>query len=101
MGRVTYEWVVEEVDEHGDIQDTDCWDTAADALRAMQHSPEDGLHYEWGLVRDTWDAADPCDLVLRQWAYVTDDSLPHTMDEGATVPKRFHAELSTALRKAA
>ena len=97
---VTYEWVIEEVDAFGDIHDVNHADTAAEAMKQMQFATEAGNHYEWGLVRDTWEADDPesMTLALRQWAYVENGALPEYFDEGARVPARFHAELTKAMK---
>ena len=94
---VIYEWLIEQVDEHGDIQDVDHRDTAAEMFAAMRRNePDPGMHYEFGLVRDQYHHDDPGELVLRQWAYVEGGVLPAEMDEGAKVPKRLADEFARA-----
>ena len=46
-GKVFYEWVIEQVDDHGDIQDVSHWDSFAQAMTA----------------RDSWLTTEGCDCV--------------------------------------
>lgn len=96
---ILYEWVIEAVDEHGDIQDVDHADTFAEALRAaatMKHAH--GMEVEIALVRERWDGPkDSENLENRQWAYLGQgDVLPAKFDGGAAVPPRFRTEVERA-----
>jgi len=81
---INYEWDVETVDEHGDIQD-------------HQHGDLDYLLSVFGfeilsgegstrlvLIRNKENDSDG--LTNRQWAYVENSQLPETFDGGATIP---------------
>ena len=90
-GKVFYEWVVEEVDQYGDIQDVSHWDTFEEAVS----------------VRDQWLRTQGCDNVeiasvrgvgdednglhYRGYAYVNLDSM--TIESkyccGSKVPKQI------------
>ncbi len=90
--KVTHEWLVESVDQYGDIQDTNCYPTLADAIRTTKGADfSDGSYYRLGLVRDE---GNEVDLVLdRQWAYFQKDgTLPESYSDGAIIPKKFRAE---------
>jgi hypothetical protein len=100
---VSYEWIVEQVDEHGDIVDTDAHTKAADALAAAdrweaQQPP--GHSIAIGLTRNTGDA--DSGLTGRSWAYITDGKLAERFTQGdadGIVPKRYHDELARAWPK--
>jgi hypothetical protein len=95
---VQYEWIVEQLDEHGDIYDTSAFDTARAALQYMRRNRlEDGGAYHYGLCRDS-----PYPRSSRSWAYVENGELPACFtdacdSEECAVPKRFRAELAQAL----
>jgi hypothetical protein len=108
----SYEWVIETctADEHEDIIDL----SHATALR--EYDPQElrdalaNIRYEepghgklftrLALMRDTGNQV--AGLVDRQYAYVDDEAcLPHKFDGGATVPKRFMAELYKATKASA
>jgi hypothetical protein len=96
---VRFEWVIETLDEHGDIEDVNHSDT-------FPGFPEDGLNI--GLVRDVyeWPENDPerkCDpdLASRSWAYIVDGKLPESFEyagggHAAKVPVKFHDEVAKA-----
>lgn len=87
----TYEWVVESIDEHGDVQDLDFWDTYAEARRAAA-GPGPGIaRVEVGLVRSVW--RDDGELLRRGYAYLDEGELPEAFDDGARVPQRFRKEV--------
>lgn len=46
-GKVFYEWVVEEVDQHGDIQDVSHWDTFEEAVSVRDQWLSTHL-WQWG-----------------------------------------------------
>jgi hypothetical protein len=96
MANTTYEWDIESVDEHGDIQGHHFFDKCP-GIPADDYD-DDGLTPALVLVRDTWDEGG---LTDRYWAYVADGKLPEYFldaynNEGPRVPKRFHAELRRA-----
>jgi hypothetical protein len=78
----SYEWDIEETDEHGDIIDHNHAPTLKDL-------PEVGG--DLVLVRDGDDG--------RTWAYVSHNTLPIYFEDsygriGSKVPKKFHMELA-------
>ena len=87
--RVFYEWAVEQVDEHDDIQDVNHYDTLAETGYPALYDGERLV-----LIRDVmvWN-----DLYDRQWAYVENHMLPRDFDAGAKVPQTFHRELARRL----
>jgi hypothetical protein len=100
-----YEWDVEEVttlenDNHskGDIQEHYFQTSAADCVDHCKQQPSNGCHWEICIVLDTHDS--------RSWAYVDMDAmtLPEWFEDAAgrntrKVPKRFHDELSKAIKR--
>jgi len=93
-----YEWDVETVDEHGDIEDHNhsdeinrhCVDAAIDETGRTRLV----------LVRDEFNKDD--ELIDRQWAYVVDGTLPEYFEDAyqrpmSKVPQRYHRELAEAL----
>jgi hypothetical protein len=98
--RIFYEWDIEEVDEHGDIQDHNF----SDKCPGIPTDPK----YQLVLVRnEVKGLADDFDgtasINRRAWAYVycrdadcNDRLLPTYFDDHHKVPKRFHAELTKA-----
>jgi hypothetical protein len=102
---VTYEWVIETVENGGDIVDH----YHADKLASLEHVAltryvEPGEHLELTLVRSEWMPMKPSESIFgtdktladRQWAYVKDGELPTKFNEmnGFDVPKRFLAEFA-------
>ena len=89
---VYYEWDVEEVDQHGDIQDHNHSETYAEAKKFYAMPPGNpGMTSRIVLVRDD----DKC----RAWAYMENGTLPEHFEDAngvevAKVPKRFHDEVS-------
>lgn len=89
---LVYEWDIETLDEHGDIQDH----AFAECLSNLR-PPEDNQRLV--LVRDIieTDKDDPNpfgSVVCRDWAYVKDGALPvYFEDTDRKVPGRFHTEL--------
>jgi hypothetical protein len=90
--KVAHEWLVESVDQYGDIHDTNCYPTLADAIRTTagaDHS--DGGYYRLGLVRDEGNEVDM--LIDRQWAYFQQDgTLPESYNDGAIIPLKRRYE---------
>lgn len=79
--RVSYEWTAEEVDENGDIVDSDF----AEKLRDLDTSGR-----RVALVRQLGNSHDG--VTHREWAYPEDGKLPEEFSAGAAVPKRFLQE---------
>lgn len=87
MKLVAYEWIVEEIDQYGDILDINYFDTHEKAFQMIAREPPDSLnHYDIGVVRDRFHPEDPNELVDRQWAYLDNGKLPTHFDGGALVP---------------
>ena len=87
-----YEWVVEHIDEHGDIVDVFHGDKLAAVLPWVGEAPS-GCRSDIGLVRDEVDSRGK---LYRSWAYVDADGLAEEFDNGRRVPKRFLAEWASA-----
>lgn len=93
---IGYEWLVEEIDDVGDIVDIHHFDTCAEARAFMAKYPATaGHHYDYGVVRHHEDYSGWAD---DSYAYVDDNALPekfHDESNGLTVkvPARFHKEL--------
>lgn len=89
--RIQYEWVIETVDEFGDIQDVNHSDT-------FPGFPRQGL--DIGLVRDV---IDETGVIDRAWAYINQGSLPTHFNDGRNithaVPKRYLEEVQRASAK--
>lgn len=92
-----YEWDVESVDEHGDIQDHDHCDTLKGYGVTFKPS-EVSKSQQLVLVRDVCDQFGSVED--RTWGYVDIESMTlpeYTKDalgcEGFKIPKKFHAEL--------
>lgn len=107
--RVTYEWTLETIDEHGDIVDnhfSDTLDGLPDGVTAFRQPG-----FDLGVVRDVWEIdyfTGQGDLICRSWTYVKPDgTLPaYTTEDGgrddggiAKLPKRIHDELAKAVNK--
>lgn len=91
---VDYEWVVEMVDEHGDIMDPLFFDHIDEAVFQFAAPLPDGVHhFDFGLKRDVGNNDDG--LQDRQYVYLTDEGkLPDTFEDGATVPQRFRSAIN-------
>ena len=90
---VSYEWVAEHVDEHGDIIDPLHGDTFAE-LNTDLDTFADAVRVDVALCRREGD--DDEGEWDRQYAYVKDGKLPETFEGGCRVPKRFHEEIRRA-----
>lgn len=88
---ISYEWIVEEVDCHGDVQETSALNSLAEAKRQMESTPMEGTHYSLGLTRNSGNQDEG--ILDRQWAYIENGILPKEFDGGAKVPKRFFNEV--------
>ena len=86
-GKVFYEWVIEQVDEYGDIQDVSHYDTFAQAMTARDRRLAIGEYdcVEIACIRVV------CDGDSRGYAYVNLDNM--TIDShyccGSKVPKHI------------
>lgn len=89
---VSYEWVTEELDEHGDIAYVNGWGSFLGAVTfAKSLAPQKvdiALTASWG--------HEDVGLKDREYAYLEGGKLPDTLDGGHKVPKRFHDEVSNA-----
>ena len=102
VNKVNYEWCIEFVDEHGDIQDHHHADKLSD-LRMNFTDDDHTYHKQLVLVRDIWEVVVFADdhesyenLEGRSWAYPVladmDWIMPAETDDGNCVPKRFIKE---------
>ena len=102
VNKVNYEWCIEFVDEHGDIQDHHHADKLSD-LRKNFTDDDHTYHKQLVLVRDIWGVEVYADdrefwdnLEGRSWAYPVladmDWIMPAETDDGNCVPKRFIKE---------
>lgn len=89
--KVSYEWVFEEYDEHGDIVDPLFSDTLQDALSNV---PDIQPHNTYGVALVRSIGNDEDGLINRQYAYIDkDNKLPLEFGEGQKVPYRYHREV--------
>lgn len=84
-----YEWIVEQIDKHGDVEETNAYDTYAQA--AQSASRVDSFRVDIGICRTNDNG--------RTWAYIKDGILPEHFEDAyqnrqTKVPKRFHQEVS-------
>jgi len=84
---ITYEWTAEQIDQHGDIQDSDYQDNlkSLDTIARYQF-------VDIGLVKNTGDEANG--ITDRTWAYIESETLPTHFMDGSKVPQRFHKEFT-------
>ncbi len=95
-GKVFYEWVVEEVDQYGDIQDASHWDSFEEAVNVRnQLLKKQGCDsVEIASIRGVGDEDDG--LHYRGYAYVNLDNLtiePHYCC-GSKVPKHITKQVA-------
>ena len=92
---ISYEWVIEELDEHGDITDCNHWDSLVQSSenRSILSGP-----FDIGLVFNKGNNDDG--LVEREYVYIDKSTLllPPEFDNGRKVPSRFHIELTEWLK---
>lgn len=92
---VVYEWVVEYLDDIGDIVSVEHWDAYKHAAKSAEPGLPDHTT-RIGLVRDRlYDDQ----LTERLWAYVVDGVLPETFEDcgaptGFKVPQSFRNEVA-------
>lgn len=85
--KVTYEWVWELVDVHGEILDCGYCST----YREAQALAPEGI-IDYALCRRVGNDDDG--EVDREYAYICEDELPEEFDGGSSVPQRFHREVA-------
>jgi hypothetical protein len=101
--KTTYEWIVEQIDEHDDIIDTNSHDSYEDAMSERLDVAHGAVRMDVGICRDVGNNEQG--VVDRVWAYVRGGVLPEYFTDGTEidgevaevsikVPKRFHAEVS-------
>jgi len=87
--KTLYEWTCEQLDEFGDIQNSDFGDKLSDVKDFGKGEP---LQRAIALVKNVGNDDDG--LVERTWAYITEEGkLPELFINQDRVPKRFHKEL--------
>jgi hypothetical protein len=89
--KLDYEWDIEVLDEHGDIEDHDFQDN----YPGTQDDPEKNVvvlvkSYARGLSGDEYSFF----IEDRTWAYIKDGELPEEFQDGTRVPQRFHKEVA-------
>lgn len=87
---VSYEWSIESLDEHGDIQDSNSYDSYIEAT----NSAEDSEHFEIALVRRSVD--DFNEGRDDGHAYITNGIMPVEFDSGHSIPEKYRKEFSNA-----
>ena len=92
MRRVYY-WVVEELDDSGDIIDDSFFESLPECNYSILTDPTRGI----GLVRCDGNAE--LGEVYRSYAYIVDGKLPSHFPDGLPVPVRYLRELDVWLRK--
>jgi hypothetical protein len=102
--QVGYEWVVEDIDEHDDIIDTNAWDTPEEALKQYAWPlRDDAVRRDICLTRNAGNNEEG--LQDRQWAYFYEKDgrwhLPTAFDGGKLVPQEYHRQLTRAQRRGA
>jgi hypothetical protein len=101
---VVFEWVVEHIDKHGDIVDSDVGKTLDDALRSASLRHPEAVELHVGLVRELWNVYAEV-LHDRTWAYVEDGVLPERFEDGQKTPQSSrdavarHAQLIATLTR--
>lgn len=97
-----YEWVIEPLDEYGDIIEVWQRDTFAEAVRdAKQYTHADVKRVAIALTRCWSRDWDMHGLENRQYAYLEDGKLPEHFEaegggKGAKVPEKFRREVANA-----
>lgn len=94
-----YEWDVETVDAHGDIEDHD--HTASCDKHCVEAALDKTGRTRLVLVRDDFNKEG--EQVDRHWAYVIDGKLPEYFEDAyqrrtCKVPRQYHRELAKAMR---
>ncbi len=89
--KIDYEWVAEELDEHGDIIDPMYGDTLAEVMGFI----EPAANVEYALMRREGNDADGENY--REYTYLVDGKLPLKFPDGYRVPLRFHREVKSTL----
>lgn len=90
-----YEWAIENIDTHDDIQDVWHAETYAEAIRMAGWDLDEGIvKRDVCLVYNLGNTIDES-VIERSWAYVEDGRLPETFENGRSVPKRYLAEVNT------
>ena len=117
--KTIYEWSIETCDSEGEVLDIDFVGSASALLHVEQWfgDPPDGQYYRLVLVRSEWESFGRNgigDLVDRSWAFLINRPegylLPKCFGgwsygkwvafENEVIPKRFHAELTRAVKHA-
>ena len=86
--QTTYEWVIEDLDEYGDIQDTSSWDR----LSEIPDLRLNDTGFDIGLMKRIGN--EDIGEQYRAYAYIRNGKLGATFDDNSEVPDRFHRELA-------
>ena len=96
--KTVYEWRLNFVDEYGDIEHIDFFDTYAEAAKWLKHYENDGAS-EIELQRTVIDAAESVEDIF--YATVVDGKLPEYFDDcSVRVTAAHHAEVAWAHKAA-
>lgn len=95
--KTTYEWVMEPIDEHGDIIDPMYWGELQEAvLESLNYEHLDCLRREIALVQNIGN--DETGLQERNYFYIKDGKLQPSED-GCMAPKRFQDLVAKVYRE--
>jgi hypothetical protein len=91
--KTIYEWVIEEIDESGDIEDCNYYDRLEDV--------EFPTKYNFGLCKRIleFDGYDYDDEIDKTYGYIVDGKLPSHFDDGSRIPQIYHIQLEQFLVK--
>lgn len=98
MAKTThYEWIVETLDEDGNVEDVAHWATYAEALVWAATLQQQERDVDVGLYWRKVDDDDPF-FFDEAWAYIDEGSLPVFFEDAygvqkTKVPQRFHREV--------
>jgi hypothetical protein len=93
--KIEYEWVIETIDiESGDIMECDYFESLSQ-INWKNYSPMKSFMndttYQLALCKNIYH--DIRGLQDRQYAYMNEDELPESFEDGTAIPKRFKTEL--------
>lgn len=81
-----YEWVIEDLSEHGDIENTQAFDKFYEAFKRR------GDRFALGLTLNVGNQLEG--VTFRDWAYIEKGELPDCFEGGDKIPERFRKEMS-------
>lgn len=86
---IVYEWFVEDMDEYGDIEDVDYYDTYAETQTEIDKIDNPVV----GLCK-TKSNKEADSVESRVYAYILDGILESTFDDGSKVPEKYRREIN-------